>query len=239
MCLQQVEICCHMNLWHRAIRKAGKVNKEDLHYHKPWYLKSIHQMLPASFAINHSSDSSQWAWIGGKGFAMGKSCSCEEGLFCLFPVLLEQLSTAKRPKTWAKFPCTSLFLTSSSYHSFSVAQWVFISPVLTCPDALAWILLPQNTQIAQPVAFTLPLLQAQHVPHMTKHIQIKGTPATLYIFTWSQTMQPLVGNTTFGSISSEGISFSDCLQESELPFANSPSFFSWLLCPPLKVYHAC
>lgn len=60
MCLQQEEICCHMNLWHRAIRKAGKVNKEDLHYHKPWYLKSIHQNLPASFAINHSSDSSQW-----------------------------------------------------------------------------------------------------------------------------------------------------------------------------------
>lgn len=29
----------------------------------------------------------------------------------------------------------------------------------------------------------------------------------------------------FGSISSEGISFIDCLQESELSFANSSSFF--------------
>lgn len=85
MCLQQVEICCHMNLWHRAVRKAGKVNKEDLRYHKPWYLKSIHQKLPASFAINHFSDSSQWGWVGGKGSATGKSCSCEEGLRYLLP----------------------------------------------------------------------------------------------------------------------------------------------------------
>lgn len=55
--------------------------------------------------------------------------------FCFFPTLLEQLSAAKGLKTWARFPCTSLFLTGSSYLSSPVLSGYLFCRLPTCPGS--------------------------------------------------------------------------------------------------------
>lgn len=159
--------------------------------------------------------------------------------FCLFPVMLEQLSTAKRPKTLEKFPCTYPFLTSSSYHSLLLLCGS--SFCLCSPIHMLWpgLLLPRKHRLLSQF-----LLFSQCYRHSMSHTWQVGPN---HRYTSSILCFHMVSNYAasswkhnskynFGTISSEGISFSDCLQGSELPFANSSSL---LLCPPLKVYHAC
>lgn len=79
MCLQQVEICCHMNLWHRAVRKAGKVNKEDLHYHKPCTSRaSIRSCLHPLLLIIPQTPHNETE-LEAKALVRARR-SCEEGL---------------------------------------------------------------------------------------------------------------------------------------------------------------
>lgn len=116
----------------------------------------------------------QWARRGSLWRGAQLPCSC------LFPVLLEQLSTAKGPKTWATFPCTSLC--KDNWFQLSLltcAQQVLILPALTCPRVLAWTFLPQDTHTSQSVPFILPVLQAQRLQHTIELLQVKGSPAVL------------------------------------------------------------
>lgn len=78
--------------------------------------------------------------LGKKGLQWARRCSFWKGAqlpcFCLFPIPLEQLRTAKGPKTWARFPCTSLFLSGSSYHSLPVlSRYSFC---LCSPIHMSW-----------------------------------------------------------------------------------------------------
>lgn len=156
--------------------------------------------------------------------------------------MLEQLSTAKRSKTWAKFPCTSLFLTGSSFtpSCCSVGIYFACAHLSICfgldssvPGHTDCSVSPFSSPSATGTAFPA---HDQVGPNQryTSSILCFHMVSNYAGSSWKHNLKY-----NFGSISSEGISFSDCLLESELPFANSSSLFSWLLCPPLKVYHAC
>lgn len=114
--------------------------------------------------------------LGATVLQWARRCSLCRGAqlpyFCLFPTLLEQLSTAKGLKTWARFPCTSLLLTGSSYRSSPV-----LSGYLFCrcsPVHMSWL---WTTHISQSDPFILPVLQTQHLQHTVKKVQVKGNSA--------------------------------------------------------------
>lgn len=234
MCLQQVEICCHMNLWHRAIRKAGKVNKEDLHYHKPWYLKSIHQKLPASFVINHSSDSSQWRLSWRQGLCNGQKLLMWKGAelpyFCLFPVGLEQLSAAKRPKTWAKLPCPSLFLTSFSYNSLLLLSgYSFCLSICFGLDSSA----PKHTDCSASPFYSPSAAGTACPTHDQVGPNQRYTNSVLCFHmasNYAASRWKHNSKYNFGSISSEGISFSDCLPTVRLCFTGCFALLEGISC---------
>lgn len=132
----------------KSHQETGKVNKEYLHYHKPWYLGSIGQKLPVPFAINHSSDSSERDWVGGKGSAVGKKVLIlERGSAALFLPPSYPLRAAQNCQGAKNLGQVSLHFPVSVWFQLSLLacpQWVFILPVLTYPHVLAWALLPQD-----------------------------------------------------------------------------------------------
>ena len=145
--------------------------------------------------------------------------------FCFFPTLSEQPSVVKGPKP------------GPAFLAFPVSDW-FQLPLLTCAQCSFCWCLPvhtpwtgfssSRTHRLQSVPFFLPVLQAQH---LQTHNQVgpsqRYTSSILSFYmvsnyaasSWKHNLQY-----NFGNIFSEGISFSDCLQESKPPSASSCLF---------------